>query len=138
MTVGIQLGNITDEIGTSDFLHAFFSTISVNLEPGGWGSRFPVLLESLYGGEVHHENAKQALAELNQIASELSEIEPSKVVWDIEDRSKVPPWGENISSDITNLSNYFVTSTGRDLIGTLREIFEELRDRGGVAKVVTI
>ena len=26
------------------------------------------------------------------------------------------PWGNNISSDITDLSNYFITSDGEDLI----------------------
>ncbi len=36
MGVGIQLGRITDEIGSGAFLHAFFSTISGNLEPNGW------------------------------------------------------------------------------------------------------
>ena len=30
--------------------------------------------------------------------------------------SKQPPWGKNISNDITNLSNYFVTSDGEDFI----------------------
>ena len=50
----------------------------------------------------------------------------------------MPPWESNISADITDLSNYFVTSTGRDLISSLKEILEELRDRGGLAKVVTM
>lgn len=29
---------------------------------------------------------------------------------------KHTPWGKNISNDITNLSNYFVTSDGEDFI----------------------
>jgi hypothetical protein len=138
MTVGIQLGNITDEIGTSDFFHAFFSTISANLEPDGWGSRFPVIMKRLYSGEVAGSEAANAILELATIRSALAKIHPDKVVWDIEDRSKHAPWGNRISSDITNLSSYFVTSTGRDLIGVLDEIFEELNSRGGVARVVTI
>ncbi len=32
----------------------------------------------------------------------------------IDDLFKQPPWGKNISNDITNLSNYFVTSDGED------------------------
>ena len=40
-------------------------------------------------------------------------------MWDIEDISKQPPWGKNISSDITDLSNYFITSDGRDLISVI-------------------
>lgn len=138
MAVGIQLGSITDEIGTGDFFYAFFSTVSGNLEPKGWGSRFPTLLKKLYRGEVQQKDATTALDELEQIKTELAQLSPDKVIWDIEDRKKNPPWGNNISPDITNLSNYFVTSTGRDLIGLLTEVLEELRDRGGVTKVVTI
>lgn len=138
MAVGIQLGSITDEIGTSDFLHAFFSTISGNLELDGWGSRFPTLLTKLYGGELKQADAIHALVELKDVKAELACLAPEKIIWDIERRDKSPPWGEEISPDITSLSNYFVTSTGRDLIGVLEEIFVELRDTGGVAKVVTV
>lgn len=30
--------------------------------------------------------------------------------------SKQPPWRSDISKDITDLSNYFVTSSGKDFI----------------------
>jgi 2,3-bisphosphoglycerate-dependent phosphoglycerate mutase len=54
--------------------------------------------------------------ELKKIQLELQAFSPDKVVWDIDDLSKQPPWGKNISNDITNLSNYFVTSDGEDFI----------------------
>lgn len=38
------------------------------------------------------------------------------MIWDIDDRSLTPPWGDNISDDITDLSNYFVTSEGEDFL----------------------
>lgn len=138
MTVGLKLGSITDEIGEQDFFHAFFSTVSYRLEENGWGSRFPCLLKKLYQGRLEQGDATQALEELDVITSELREFSPDKVVWDIENLESRPPWGNNISSEITDLSNYFVTSTGRDLIGVLRECFEELRDRGGTLEVVSI
>jgi 2,3-bisphosphoglycerate-dependent phosphoglycerate mutase len=137
MAVGLKLGSITDEIGTGDFLHSFFSTISGNLENDGWGTRFPVLLNGLYQGELHQKDAAIALAELSVVENELMLLSPEKVIWDIEDRGKAPPWGGKISSDITDLSNYFVTSTGRELIPMIRECLEELRDIGGVLAVVT-
>jgi 2,3-bisphosphoglycerate-dependent phosphoglycerate mutase len=137
MAVGLKLGSITDEVGTGDFLHSFFSTISGNLEADGWGARFPVLLNGLYQGELQQKDAVSALAELNAVEMELATLPPGKVIWDIEDRSKAPPWGAKISSNITDLSNYFVTSTGRELIPMIRECLEELRDVGGVLKVVT-
>ena len=47
---------------------------------------------------------------------------------DAEDLSLTPPWGNNISSDITDLSNYFVTSDGRDLISVLSEAMNEAKE----------
>ena len=41
---------------------------------------------------------------------------PKDVVWDIDDLSKQPPWKDNILGDITDLSDYFVTSGGEDFI----------------------
>lgn len=115
MSVGIKVGSITDEIGTSDFFHAFFSTVSSTLESEGWASRFPALLGKLYQGNLDASLAKSAISELRQIQSELAAFRPDKVVWDIENPNpnKQPPWGSNISPEITSLANYFVTSTGR-------------------------
>lgn len=125
MSVGVKVGSITDEIGTSDFFHAFFSTVSSNLESEGWASRFPVLMGKLYQGNLDASLAKSAISELHQIQSELAAFKPEKVVWDIENPNKKPPWGNNISAEITSLANYFVTSTGRDLISTLIEALED-------------
>ena len=135
MTVGFEVGSITDEIGSSDFFHAFFSTIAVRLEPA-WGARFPVLMTKLYRGELRQVDAVPALDELATVQAELRAFAPSQIVWDIDDKAKSPPWGAEIAATITDLANYFVTSTGRDLIETLREGIEELRDRGGVGRVV--
>ena len=46
----------------------------------------------------------------------LKKLPPSEVIWDIEDFSRQPPWGKDIIPDISDLSNYFVTSDGRNLI----------------------
>ena len=135
MTVGLKLGSITDEIGGQAFFHAFFSTISYRLEKHGWGSRFPCLLKKLYQGKLEENDSEKALEELSVIVDELRNFSPDKVVWDIEDLRARPPWGDNISSDITDLSNYFVTSTGRDLVGVLRECLEEQCDRGGILRI---
>jgi hypothetical protein len=136
MSVGIKVGRVISEIGASDFFHAFFSTVSGNLEAHGWGTRFPVVMRKIYEGEIGSLDADVALSELDQISQELSNLPVSAIIWDIDDRSKPPPWGKNIAADITNMSNYFDTSTGRDLIFTLKEALEELRDRGGAARIV--
>ena len=135
MTVGIKVGSITDEIGTSDFLHAFFSTVSYNLEEG-WGNRFPALFNHLYQGSLEAKLAPAAIQELKQIKEELAAFAPSKVVWDIEDLSKQPPWGTNISPKINSLANYFVTSTGRDLISTFIEALDEAATHKRAAAII--
>ena len=53
---------------------------------------------------------------LKLLLKELQDLMICKVIWDIDDLSKIPPWGNIISDDITNLSNYFVTSDGEDFI----------------------
>ncbi len=108
-------------VGSQDFLHSFFSTVAHRLEPEGWGSRFPAVQEELYRGEVSADRVPAVRSELAAIHEQLKRFSPSEVIWDIEDLSAQPPWGEDISPDITDLSNYFVTSDGRDLF----EVFGE-------------
>ena len=128
MGVGIQLGRITDEIGTGAFLYAFFSTIAGNLEPDGWGSRFPILMKQLYAGGLLQSDAADALAELHIVRRELAEIPPARVIWSFEDRTQHPPWGDDIAPDIDSLATYFVTAHGRDMIVLLAEVFEALQE----------
>ncbi len=135
MSVGFKVGNIIDEVGTHDFLHAFFSTISYHLEPNGWGSRFPELMNELYQGKLDASKAQKAHSDALMIREELKKYPPSKVLWDIENCNASPPWGNNISSEITNLSNYFVTSTGKDMFGVLIECLTALQRRGGVLTI---
>lgn len=42
--------------------------------------------------------------------------------------SKQPPWGANISEEITDLSNYFVTSSGEDLIILLKHALDKAKE----------
>ncbi len=114
--VSFRVGCIMYEIGTASFLHSFFSTVAYRLENNRWGSRFPVIMNELYQGKLSCKNAPAAKAELTQIQKDLTTLSPDKVIWDIEDLSKQPPWGNKISSEITSLRNYFVTCDGRDFM----------------------
>ena len=113
--VGLKVGPIFYRIGTGSFLHCFFSTIAVRLEAGNWGSKYPILMNQLYKGEVSAGEIGPLIGELDNIKSELKKHDIGQVVWDIEDRSKKPPWGDNVAARITDLSNYFVTNDGKDL-----------------------
>ncbi|WP_439450029.1 Imm70 family immunity protein [Stenotrophomonas sp. ATs4] len=128
MTVGIRLGQITDEIGSRNVLYAFFSTIAGNLEPDGWGSRFPILMRQLYAGRLQQSDAAEALAELHRVRCELAELPPARVIWSFEERIQRPPCGDDIAPDIESLATYFVTAHGRDLIALLAEVFEALQE----------
>jgi hypothetical protein len=129
MAVGIKVGSIKDEIGAPSFLHSFFSTISAHCDSGRWGSRFPLLFR-LCEGRLSSQEAAGALVELRQAQVLLSSLPPSAVVWDIENQSARPPWGTNISPDITSLGNYFVSSTGRDLFALLEEALKAAEEEG--------
>lgn len=128
MAVGFKVGYYWFQVGTSDFLHSFFSTIYIRLEHGKWGRVYPKLMGELYQGCLKNQDLNEGLEELRKVRKELRNFSPSDVIWDAEDLSLTPPWGNNISSDITDLSNYFVTSDGRDLISVLSEAMNEAKE----------
>ena len=115
-------------IGTSDFLHAFSSTVCGRLENGKWGSRYPYLMNELYQGMLSAEHLEAGAEELAQIKQELAQFAPNQVIWDIDDRPLTPPWGDNISGDITDLSNYFVTSEGEDFLAVFSAALDKARE----------
>jgi 2,3-bisphosphoglycerate-dependent phosphoglycerate mutase len=132
MTVGFQVDYLWYPVGHGDFLHAFFSTISYHLEPDGWGTRYPHLMNKLYRGKLPWSEVPDAVKELEDVRMKLANMAPDQVIWDIDDLTKQPPWGHDISPDITSLANYFVTSDGRDLFDVLlmalRDAWNEKND----------
>ena len=138
MSVGFTVNFYWFQVGTGDFLHSFFSTIAYNLEKQKWGSKYPVIMNELYSGELDVKNIKKAMKELDSIEKKLKRFPPSDIVWDIEDLSKQPPWGINISSDITDLSNYFVTSDGENLIDVLRRAMAKGLETKNNVKISTL
>ena len=138
MAVGFTVGFYYYSIGSADFLHSFFSTVAVNLEDGKWGSRFPVLMNELYQGKLPVEKTDTAIKELTLIRDKLKNYSPDKVVWDIEDLSKQPPWGKNISEEITDLSNYFVTSDGRDFISVFFTALKDSKEMNAPLEITSL
>lgn len=125
MAVGFKMKFYWYQVGHGDFLHSFSSTISHHLEQNGWGTEFHFLLNDLYNGKLENKNIDSAITELEAIKKKLQYYSPSQVIWDIEDLSKRPPWGDNISKDIINLSNYFITSEGENLMEMLMKVLEK-------------
>ncbi len=96
MTVGIKFHGITTEIGPGALLHALFSTISYHLEPSGWGTRYPNLMNKLYQGQLDGQDAAMALQELVDVKEKLKDYKPEQVIWDIDDLKAKPPWGTQV------------------------------------------
>lgn len=138
MAVGFSIDFLWYQIGTGDFLHSFFSTVCVRLEDGKWGSKYPYIMNILYQGKLEYDEVKHAKKELLEIQEKLKDFSPRDVVWDIDDLKQLPPWGDNISSDITNLSNYFVTSDGRDLIEVMFKVFEDAESEKACVEIINL
>ncbi len=128
MAVGFKVKFYWYQIGNGEFLHSFFSTVAYNLENGNRGSRFPAIMNKLYQGKLDCDNTDKAIEELCIIRKELQKFSPEKVIWDIEDLTKQPPWGSSISKDITDLSNYFVTSDGDDFLTVFSHALEKAKE----------
>lgn len=122
--VGLKVGPIFYKIGIGSFLHSFFSTVAYHLENNNWGSRFPLIMNELYYKSLAPDKIDSASEELKTIFTELEEYSPSMVVWDIDDLSKEPPWGNNIAERITSLANYFYTSDGDDLVAVFKKAMD--------------
>lgn len=108
-------------IGDGGFVGSFFDTVTVLLEKGQRGSVYPHLCD-LYNGEaISVPELTKLDLEVKDVKLRLRQFAPSQSVWDMEDRSATPPWGTNISTEITDLSNYFITARGDQLFDVFFE-----------------
>lgn len=128
MAVGFKVKYYWYQIGNGEFMHSFFSTICYHLEEKQWGSKYPHLMNELYQGKLEKDSIDSGVAELESIKCELEKFPPSEVIWDIDDLDAKPPWGDNISPAIKNLSTYFVTSDGENLILVLEKALNRAKD----------
>lgn len=119
MSVSLRVGPIAYPIERADFLGSFFDTVTVRLEGGARGSRFPTLTALYRDGELSPDAAQLARAELANVERELRRRPPADVVWDIDKPDVSPPWGSDIADTITSLGDYFVTADGRQLIAVM-------------------
>lgn len=114
--VAIRAGSVITEVGAASILHGLFSTISANLEPAGWGSRFPYTMHSLYRGELQPSDCASALRELKEIDEELSQLPVSQVVWDIDEPTSPPSPYYHLGAGASNAAEFFVTVNGLNLL----------------------
>ena len=127
MSLGVNVGELTWRVGSPDLLHAFFSTISVRLEPLGWGSRFPALMNELYDGELEPGRVETALSELLLARRELSLLPADRLVWDADAPDVPSPRGSAVADGAPDASKCFFTDEGKDLFDVLLAALVRLR-----------
>lgn len=117
MTVGIKVGSIVSEVGSANFLNAFFSTIRGLIDRDG--TKYPVVCHDLYRGRVLATLAYDAHIELVSIQKQFERLSATELIWDIEDLIATPPFENAVRLDRPSLVDYFVTTTGRNLFSVL-------------------
>ena len=101
-------------VGTYSYWHCFRSTIEVNLYD--FRNDITDARTFLKNRKCEHEKGYIIAKQFNIIRDKLADYSPDKVVYDMDNKKVLPPWGQYISPVITSLGNYFVTSEGKDLI----------------------
>ncbi len=119
------------EIGAPSFLYSFFSTVCLRLEDGEWGSKYPIIMNELYQGELDKKYIDDAIKELKEIKKELARIPSSEVVWDMDNLDFPPPWGYDKPEEVIKLSDYYVTSDGKDFLEVFEEVLEKAKNING-------
>jgi 2,3-bisphosphoglycerate-dependent phosphoglycerate mutase len=137
MTIGMRQGSVTTEIGSGRLFHSLMSTVAVHLENGNWGTRYPLLMGQLYQGSLSVTDVDAAMAEALAIKSGLRKLGPESVIWDIEDLTQAPPWGTVVGTHVTSMAEYFVTSTGRNLLNEIIANLESLKEFGGTLDIIS-
>lgn len=117
-------------VGTGEFFGAFFDTVACLLENRQRGKNFPTLTLLYFGEVIEKENLNMLDNELTTIQKQLKDYSPKDIVWNMEDKAAAPPWGSDISKEITNLSNYFVTCNGKQLFDVFRKAIAHAKDLG--------
>lgn len=111
-------------------MEALFATISYRLEPDGWASRFPMLLDRLHEGRLDATSADQALAELDLVSAELRRLPVDRVVWSMHDLKKRDDAGEPVRRGAANAFEYFVAQDGRPILTCIAEMVQKSKQSG--------
>ena len=117
--IHITVRNFIFELGYPSIMKALFNSIAHHLEGREWGSKYPVIMNELYYEGIEVEHLEQGLKEIKEIQEKLKDYAPDQIVWNYEDITISPPWGNRISDNITSLSNYFMSTDGNESIDTI-------------------
>ncbi len=137
VTIGLKQGSVVTEIGPGGLLHCLLSTVAIHLESGNWGSKFPLIMGKFYQGSLPASDGDAAFLEMHEIKRGLESLTPDKVVWDIEDLTKDPPWGRSYGPHVKSMADYYITTTRRNLVNEILDNLESLKEFGGTLDIIS-
>jgi hypothetical protein len=84
-SIVLRVNTETVTLGLESQFYALMSSISVHLEPRGWGTKYPMLMRRLYPGLLGATDVRAALDEMADVQTKLAKLKADKVVWDVTD-----------------------------------------------------
>ena len=134
----ISVGAIAKPLAEKHVLDALFTTITRRLEPGGRGTRFPLLMDHLYWGRLQPAQARDALRELAEVEDDLRNTPLRDIIWNPLDSRPHDDAHEPVNRHAENVLEYFTDVNDRPLIARLRDSVEECRLTGQQLRITLI
>lgn len=124
------VGDWSVDLAPAYVLDALFATISLRLEPNGWASRFPVVLDHVEAGRIEPARADMALNELRTIARELADVPVDRIVWGRNDSRSRDDTAQPVNRGARNACEYFVGADRRPILDSLSDAVAQCRSSG--------
>ena len=128
--VGFKIYSDWMEFGYSETLYSFFSTVCYNLENKEWGSRFPIIMNSLYYDEefgVKYEDIEEFQKEIKIIQDEFSKLKPKNAIWSFEDEIfQIPKNKPNIDYDAKSLESFYQNNFSKNIFDLFQIVLEDM------------
>lgn len=117
--INLRIGNEVIGVGNESQFYALMSTISVNLEPRGWGTKYPMLMRRLYPGQLNIADVRAALEEIVDIETKLAKLKTDKLIWDVTSPLTRPDTSQ-VWMDAPTLLEAFRTADGERALDAIK------------------
>ena len=121
----MRSNNIIISISNENFLNSYFSTIAKRLEPKGWGTRFPYVMNEFYNGELFKEEVEKALEEILVIKEELQKVPKWRKVWNYSKEEKYVKEDDVGDKKAKNCYEYYINEGKKPITDIIIKIFRE-------------
>ena len=133
----LTVGGDARPLAALAIVEAFFATVSYRLEPDGWSSRFPVVLNGLYASRFEpQKDGDAALLELEIIERELKALSPEGAIASLRNLARLDDAHLTVNRGAANLYEYFVAADGETpILQELRQAVSTARQTGQPIKM---